>query len=269
MKIRDDEFFRIVKYIKENYGVNLTKKRTLIEGRLGNILKERKFEDYHSYLDCVLNDTSGKEVVYLMDALTTNHTYFMREVEHFHFFEKDVLTYFEPRVKDKDLRVWSAGCSTGQEPYTLAMIIDQFFGREISQWDTDLLATDISSKVLKKAMEGVYSKEEVKNLPPIYKMNYLDITEAGEVRIKPKIRKRITFRTFNLMEKEFPFKKRFHVIFCRNVMIYFDAETKMKLIQKFYNALVPGGYLFIGQSESIDRRGCSFKYIMPSVYRKV
>ncbi len=269
MKIQDDEFLRMVKYVKDNFGVNLIKKRTLIEGRLGNILRSRGFIDYHTYLDAVMKDASKKEVVYLLDALTTNHTYFMREVDHFDFFKSDVLTYLEPRVKDKDLRIWSAGCSSGQEPYTLAMIIDQYFGSEILDWDTDLLATDISSKVLRKAVEGVYTTEEVNDLPPIFKMNYLDVMESGDVRISKKIRDRITFRTFNLMEKEFPFKKRFHVIFCRNVMIYFDEETKKNLIKKFYDALVSGGYLFIGQSESIDRRGCAFKYIMPSVYRKV
>ena len=200
--------------------------------------------------------------------VSTNHTYFMREEEHFRYFRGVVLPELTGRVRDKDLRIWSAGCSSGEEAYTLAMIIDEFFGKEKLFWDTKILATDISSRVLEEAKKGVYSNDELAVLPSSWRLSYFTAFDKESSIISDRIKNEVIFRRFNLMEKSFPFRKKFHVVFCRNVMIYFDAETKRKLINKFYEITEPGGYLFIGHSESINRNETGYKYVMPALYRK-
>ncbi|MFA5657805.1 MAG: CheR family methyltransferase, partial [Oscillospiraceae bacterium] len=148
MKLTDDDFIRMVNYVKSNFGINLIKKRLLIEGRLSFTLQTRGFTSYKDYIDIVISDKTGAEVSFLLDKLTTNHTYFMREKEHFDFFMETVLPYLEQTVRSKELRIWSAGCSFGNEPYNLAMCISEYFGTRKQGWDCRILATDISTKVL-------------------------------------------------------------------------------------------------------------------------
>jgi chemotaxis protein methyltransferase CheR len=192
----------------------------------------------------------------------------MREVNHFYYFRDNVLPYLVNKAKDRDLRIWSAGCSTGEEPYTLAMIMDEFFGEDRKLWDTKILATDISENVLEQAIKGEYSNEETASLPPSWKINYLKKYDVENSVLVDKIRNEVIYRKFNLMDKVFPFRRKFHVIFCRNVMIYFDNNTKDELANKFYDLLEYGGYLFIGHSESLNREKTKFRYIMPAIYRK-
>lgn len=270
INISDKEFQHLSAYVKNNYGINLSeKKKSLVVGRLQNILLEHNFKNFSQYYDYILSDTSGEAVTGLINKITTNHTYFMREPEHFNFFKNKVLPFLENSVQGaKDLRIWSAGCSSGEEPYTLAMIISDYFGEEKLWWDTRILATDISMKVINKAKAGVYSDEQVNAIPKIWKLKYFEKIDENNWRIKESIKKEVIFRIFNLMNKSFPFKKKFHVIFCRNVMIYFDNETKDNLVNKFYEYTEPGGYLFIGHSESLNKEKTKYKYIMPAVYRK-
>jgi len=204
----------------------------------------------------------------LIDKITTNHTFFMREADHFYYFRDTVLPYLTRTVKEKDLRIWSAGCSTGEEPYTLAMIIDEFLGREKMLWNSKILATDISAKVLDVAQRGIYSNEEIASLPAQWRLNYFKKFNHEKSILIDRIINEVIYRKFNLMEGIFPFKRKFHVIFCRNVMIYFDNKTKDELVNKYYQQLEPGGYLFIGHSESLNRETTRLKYIMPAVYRK-
>jgi chemotaxis protein methyltransferase CheR len=268
-KLQDEEFIQLARYIKGNFGVNLTQKRTLIESRLQNILLEKNFESFAQYYEYVVSDKNGDAVISLIDKLTTNHTFFMRESEHFEFFRSTLLPKLSSVYsKEKDLGIWSAGCSTGEEPYTLAMIIHDFFVANKSQWDTKILATDISTRVLQRAVEGVYSNEALLEISDRWKKVYFNRHDQHNSIVADNIKKEVIFRRFNLMNKEFPFKKKFHVIFCRNVMIYFDAETKRHLIEKFYQNLEHGGYLFIGLAESLNFEKTKFKYVMPSVYRK-
>lgn len=266
--LKESEFRRLVGFIKDNYGINLEKKKTLIEGRLNNLLIEKGFKNFSEYIDYVFSDTTGKEIVLLINKLTTNHTYFMREQIHFDFFRDKLLPYLEATVKDKDLRIWSAGCSTGEEPYTLAMTLSEYFGDKKSLWNTKILATDISHRVLETAQNGVYSEESLASIPKEWRNKFFRKIENEKYLVSNEIRNEAIFRIFNLMEESFPFKKKFHVIFCRNVMIYFDSKTKMELINKFYEMTELGGYLFIGHSESIDRSETKYNNIMPSVYRK-
>lgn len=267
--INDEDFKFLTQYIKSNYGINLTQKRTLIEGRLSNIISEKGFDNFTDYLRHVFSDKTGREMTIMLNKLTTNHTYFMREPKHFEYLRDVVLPEMEKTVKDRDLRVWSAGCSTGEEPYTLEMIMQDYFGQKLPRWDTQILATDISSRALDIAREGVYSANAISELPAMWRLNYFEKLGDGNYKVKDVIKNNVVFRKFNLMEPAFLFRKKFHIIFCRNVMIYFDQPTKDALINRFYDITEPGGYLFIGHSESVNRELTKYKYIMPAVYRKI
>jgi len=267
--ITEKEFSQLAKYIKDHYGINLKEeKKMLVIGRLHNVLTELNFEDFSQYYQYIISDKSGKAVSTLVNKITTNHTYFMREKNHFDYLKERVLPYLVGAIKDRDLRMWCAGCSSGEEAYTLAMILDEFCQKEKLWWDKKVLATDISEKVLKLAETGIYCKEQILPLPENWKREYLKKYDEENFVFLDKIKNEIIYRKFNLMDNIFPFKKKFHVIFCRNVMIYFDNDTKNELISKFYNNLEYGGYLFIGHSESLNGQSMGFKYIMPSVYRK-
>ncbi len=267
--ITDKEYHLLTEYIHSHYGISLKKeKQALVTGRLQNVLLQKGFSDFSEYFNYLVMDKTGEAVTTLVERITTNHTFFMREADHFYFFRDKVLPCLSNVVRDKDLRIWSAGCSSGEEPYTLAMLIDEFFGKEKALWNTKILATDISNKVLSEAIKGVYSNEEITNIPTHWRLNYFRKLNSENSILIDSIRNEIIYRKFNLMDKTFPFKRKFHVIFYRNVMIYFDPSTKRELINKFYDSLEVGGYLFIGHSESINRDETRLKYIKPSVYRK-
>lgn len=269
IKINDKEFAILTEYLQDNFGLNLIKKRTLIESRLNNNLVNSGFTSYRSYMDYVFNDKSGKQISQIVNLLTTNFSYFMREWEHFRYFRDHILPELKSTIRDNDLRTWSAGCSTGQEPYTMAMLIMDFLGEQKKYWDTKVLATDISVKALGIAKEGIYDEEGLNNIPTSWRFAYFHKATKNRLEIHDAVKSEVVFRRFNLIDEHFPFKKKFHVIFCRNVMIYFNETTKENLIKKFYDAMEIGGYLFIGQSESINRNETRFKYVMPSIYKKV
>ena len=250
----DSEFIELSNYIKTQFGIDLTKKRILIEGRLSHELHKRGISTFKEYLNVVFNDKTGAEVTLLLNKLTTNLSYFMRENEHFDYLQNQVLPFFEKtKGSTRDLRIWSAGCSTGQEPYNIAMVIDEYFGSKKNRWDTTILATDISMKVLTAAQQGIYAEEDLKDISPSWKNKYFEKTSTGEVKVCDRIRNEVVFKPFNLMEP-FRFKKPFDLIFCRNVMIYFDADTKATLVKKFFDFTSDGGFLFIGHSESINNQ---------------
>lgn len=268
ISINDKEFQMFSQYIKKHYGINLKEeKRTLLTGRLRPILAQHNLSNFTEYYEYVVSDKTGAAALTLVDKITTNHTFFMRENDHFSYFKNTVLPYLANNVRDNDLRIWSAGCSTGEEPYTLAMILSDFFGTKKLWWDTKVLATDISSKVLNIALKGEYANEQLVALPANWRENYFRKVDQEKSTLVSKIRDEVIYRKFNLMDS-FPFRKKFHVIYCRNVMIYFDNKTRDDLINKFYEYTEKGGYLFIGQSESINRQATKYKYVMPAVYRK-
>ncbi len=267
--ITENEFCQLSNYIRNNYGIYLKEeKKKLFAGMLQNVLSEKNFKNFSDYYKYLITDKTGKAVTALLDRITINYTFFMREVDHFYYFRDKVLPLLVTAVKEKDLRIWSAACSSGEEAYTLAMIIDEFFGREKKNWDTRVLATDISERVLNVAKNGIYIKDRIDPLPVNWKLNYFSHYNAENVILNDKIKKEVIYRKFNLMESEFPFKKKFHTIFCKNVMLYFDHQTNEELVNKLYDQLEDGGYLFIGHSESLNRDNSRFKYIMPSVYQK-
>ncbi|WP_246141153.1 CheR family methyltransferase [Bacillus marasmi] len=270
MFITDKEFQQLAYYIEYNYGIHLRKeKKTLVEGRLYNYIKENNMSNFSEFYQRLIQDKTNQTATNLVNKITTNHTFFMRETDHFDYFRDIVLPYLSESVKDKDLRIWSAGCSTGEEPYTLAMIINDYFKKEKLFWDTKILATDISDKVLKIARDGQYSNGALTKVPPTWRTNYFEHINKDTSEITKRVRDEVIFRRLNLMDKVFPFKKRFHVIFCRNVMIYFKEQTKMELVNKLYQYTEPGGYLFIGHSESLNRERTAYQYIKPAIFRKM
>ena len=219
-------------------------------------------------MEKVEKSPAGEEARNLINVLTTNHTYFMREFEHFEFMKKTILPKLKvSEASKKDLRIWSAASSTGEEAYTIAMVLKDFFGIDHHQWDTKVLATDISTKVLMHAQRGKYLEEQIEPLPEQWRKKYFKKLNALEYQVKPELKNEVIFRQFNLMNT-FPFRKPFHVVFLRNVMIYFDDKTKLNLLNKIYDHLAPGGYLFVGTTESVSRNGTKFKYVEPSIYQK-
>lgn len=269
MKISNEDFQNLYTYVKANFGVNLEKKRTLVEGRLSNFIIQQGFEGFSDYLKDVFDDRTGAKLNTLMTKLTTNYTYFMREEQHYKFMESVALPELTSRIKDKDLRIWSAGCASGEEAYTTVMVLHEWFGAKISSWDTKLLATDISTRVLDMAKEGVYPKEHFDKLSKAWTNKYFDKIDSDKYKIKPILRNSVHFGQFNLMGPFNKFRKRFHIIFCRNVMIYFDSPTKKEIARKFHDSLEIGGYLFIGHSETLGGIQGNFRQIKPAIYQRV
>ena len=266
LKLTDDDFLRLVDFIKTNYGINLEKKRVLIEGRLTGIVSSSGFDSFTDYINYALSDSSGKETIRLVNKLTTNHTFFMREPDHFKFLESTVLPYIESSVKDKDARIWCAASSTGQEPYTIAMTVDEYFGSRKAGWDTTILATDLDTDVLRTAKAGIYSKEMLEGLPDKWIDKYFRRIDNENYQVIDRIRNDIVFKKFNLMDS-IVCKKPFDLISCRNVMIYFDTQTKNALVERFYDVTKKGGYLFIGHAENVSR-DTRYSYIKPAIYRR-
>ncbi|MDD3429072.1 MAG: protein-glutamate O-methyltransferase CheR [Oscillospiraceae bacterium] len=267
VKLTDQEFLELTGFVHKNYGIDLSKKRILIEGRMSNMLMANGFSSFRQYLDFLYADKTGNEITLMLNKLTTNYTYFMRENEHFDFLIERVLPFFERTRTNHTLYIWSAACSSGQEPYTMAMAIDSYFGAKKKSWNTVILASDISMNVLEKAHKAVYTAEEIKDLPPQWKSKYMVDLKDGTFRVCDTIRKEVVFRRINLMDS-FKFKNKFDLIFCRNVMIYFDAPTKETLINKFYDWTADSGFLFIGHSESLNKEATRFSYLQPAIYQK-
>lgn len=267
VKLTDQEFKELTAFVHKSYGIDLSKKRILIEGRMSNMLADHGIKTFKEYMNILFADKSGNEMTQLLNKLTTNYTYFKRENEHFDFMTQQVLPFFERTRTSRVLRIWSAGCSSGQEPYTMAMYIHDYFGNRKGQWDTVILASDISERVLEKARAGIYTEEELKDVPPAWRQKYFTRLSSGQFQVCDMIRKEVVFRTINLMEP-FSFKKPFDLIFCRNVMIYFDGPTKENLVRKFYDWTTDTGFLFIGHSESLNREATKYSYLQPAIYQK-
>ncbi len=267
LKLTDQEFNELKTFVHKNYGIDLSKKRVLIEGRMSNTLMAHGFKTFSAYMDFLFADKSGNEMTKMLNKLTTNYTYFMRENEHFDFLVQKVLPFFERTRTSKTLYLWSAGCSSGQEPYSMAMAISEYFGPRKGQWNTTILASDLSVNVLEKASKGIYTREEIKDIPSAWRTKYLVDLKDGNYQVSEQIRKEVIFRRINLMDP-FQFKNKFDLVFCRNVMIYFDAPTKERLVNKYYDWTADTGFLFIGHSESINREASRYTYIQPAIYQK-
>lgn len=265
----NEEFYRIRDFLKGKYGIDMGNKKTIMEGRLENYLRQNGFKSYWQFMDLMEQDISGKLEKKLVDLLTTNHTYFMRETEHFDYLKNEILPYLKKKEeKSKDLHIWCAASSSGEEPYTLAMVLIDFFGFEKANWDTQILATDVSTGILEQAVKGIYSEEQIEPLPVHWKRRFFrQLPGEGGYQVTEELKKEVLFRQFNLLDK-FPFRKKMHVVFLRNVLIYFDDKTKKSILQKIYDCLEPGGYLFLGRTETLNREDFPFELVAPAVFRK-
>ena len=272
--ISDKEFQLFSELVYRVSGIVLNaSKKELVKARLSKRLTKTGIETFGEYYNHVTkHDKNGEELVRLIDSISTNKTDFFRESKHFDFLNTTLLPALieeKKKKRNKTIRVWCAASSSGEEPYSLAItMLDHFKLNE--GWDLKILATDISTKVLQKAINGVYTREVLGGVPKhIIPVHFSKVPANNKCYVvKDHLKKLITYRRFNLMTPKFPFKYLFDFIFCRNVMIYFDSETQHNLVSKFYNCLPKGGYLFIGHSETLTRKTHGFKYVEPAVYVK-
>ena len=264
--ISNEDFHKLVKFIHAHYGIDLSQKRQLVTSRLSSLLSQKGYHDFGPFVADLLKKQDQADMELVLNRLTTNYTFFMREQEHFDFFQRTILPELVKRhQRDKVLAIWSAGCSSGEEPYNISIYIKEFLGVQASQWDTRILATDISQKALASAKRGVYELPDT--IPAAWKKKYfVPVRGTSQYMVAPVLRDNVIFQTFNLMDP-IKFKLKFDVIFCRNVMIYFDQPTKDALVQRFYDATVPGGYFMISHSENLGKNA-PYKTVAPSTFQK-
>lgn len=272
-EISDADFKRVAQAVYKHCGIHLTDaKRQLVSARLAKRVRAMGYKTYREYLDSVLADPNGEEFTILIDSLSTNLTSFFRENDHFIFLKTKLIPLIvqERGGSNRYIRAWSAGCSTGEEPYTIAITLMESLPQPTS-WDIRLMASDISTKVLAQASAGTYTADKVQVVSPQLKAKYFEPRKMPDgtpaYTVNPMIRNLITFKYANLMEP-FPFQGPMDFIFCRNVMIYFDKPTQEKLVNRYYQMLRPGGYLFTGHSESLTGVKHPFKYVQATIYQR-
>ncbi len=272
VQLTDREFAYISKLLFERFGIFLgDQKRVLIAGRLSKRLRELSLGSFTDYIDYLSDDQSGSELSELINRITTNHSFFFRERDHFDFLANTVLPEIErgaAKTGQTTIRIWSAGCATGEEVYSISMLLRNHFGPRFPSIDAGLLATDISLAALKEAKTGEYADAKLRELPQNYRSSYFSKKDDDTWTICEEIKDSVMFKRLNLMADAYPMKGLFDAIFCRNVMIYFNQESRERVVQSLHRYVKPGGYLFIGHSESLNRETCPFDYVKPAVYRK-
>jgi chemotaxis protein methyltransferase CheR len=271
------EFSRFSEFIIGQCGIKMPpSKKIMLEARLQKRLRALNIPTFKEYFAFIHGEDGRGELVHMLDAVTTNKTDFFREPVHFQYLAKTIL----PEVlseqegskrRERPLFLWSAGCSTGEEPYTLAMVLSEF-AHQHPALRFSIIATDISTKVLDCARAGIYDEDRIAAVPGALKQRYVLRSKDRErnlVRITPELRAAVQFKRLNLMEESFSFSEPLDVIFCRNVIIYFDRSTQERLISRFCRVLRPDGYLFLGHSESVHGFDLPLRRITSTVYRKI
>ena len=272
-ELTDAHFEKISALVKRQCGINLHQgKKQLVKARLNKRLRTLNLHSFGQYLEMLERDRTGNELVTMLDSISTNLTSFFRESAHFDFLRQEALPEVLNKTGRRSLRLWSAGCSSGEEPYTLAITLCEALPNAGS-WDIKILATDLSTVVLQRAAQGIYPAERLKTVDGSLVRRYFDPVQRRDIdgpayQVKPSIRKLVTFARLNLMEK-WPMKGPFDIIFCRNVMIYFEKPIQEALVNRYYELLALGGYLFLGHSESLTGTKHPFKYVRPTVYRRM
>ncbi len=272
VELSETQFNEISDLVKSMCGINLHEgKKELVKARLNRRLRKLRLPGFAEYIKHVRDDASRAELTAMIDALSTNQTSFFREADHFEYLATKVI----PRMTSKAattrrrLRVWSAGCSSGEEAYSIAITACEAIPN-IPMWDASILATDISTRVLARARQGSYEAEGIEGIPSHLLVKYFRRIKDhpnGLYQVKESLRELIHFGRLNLMDA-WPMRGPFDAIFCRNVMIYFDKPTQGELVQRFWELLAPGGTLFIGHSESLTGIRHQFQYVQPTVYEK-
>jgi chemotaxis protein methyltransferase CheR len=272
--LSDREFSLFQRLIHRETGIFLPEvKKALVVARLSRRLRTLGLTSFGAYFDVVEQDRDGEKTV-MLDNICTNETRFFREPRQFEFLENEVLPAWKARGEagqmPKRIRVWSAACSTGEEPYSLAMLLRTHFPAE-SGWSIEILASDLSTKVLATAREGVWPIQRMAEIPPAYLRAYMlrgVRAEEGKIRAQPNIRSLIEFRRLNLNDEQYPVDGPFDLIFCRNVLIYFNRETKAAVIGRLARHLSPAGLLFLGHSETLHGAAHALKHAGPTAYAR-
>ncbi len=270
-ELRDTDFDKIRGLVFQLCGIDLHEgKKELVKARLGKRLREGKFRSFKEYYQYVTTEEGSDELITMIDSISTNLTSFFREESHFRKLGSlipAILKISDGAGRTPKINIWCAGCSSGEEAYSIAITVRESIDRPVA---LRIWATDISTRVLKTATAGIYPEDKIKKVPVEWVKKYFAVGQgswAGHYRVRDVLRNLIEFARFNLMDPP-PAGDYFDVIFCRNVMIYFNKKTQSELIGRFFSRLRDGGHLFVGHSESLTGLPHQFKYIEPSVYRK-
>ena len=273
MAISNSDYARLRRLIYDQSGIVLhQEKKTMLELRIKRRLRSLSIDSFGDYCDYLFaRNTQQEEIVHLLDVVTTNKTDFFREPDHFEYLTQKALPDLVAREQvDQGLVAWSAGCSTGEEPYTLAMMLAEY-GLSLPGFRFKVLATDLSTTVLSKARLGIFASEAVEPVPPVLRRKYfmrsLD-AESNTVRVVPELRQMVEFRRLNFMDADFGMTEKVHILFCRNVIIYFDRQTQEAILRKLAGNIVPGGYAFLGHSETLHGMDLPLSPVAPALYRR-
>lgn len=266
IRLNDMEFHYFVESIGKKYGINLEKKRVLIECRLAKELEKYHLSGFGEYISLLEQDKDGIIQGEMLNRLTTNYTYFTREPEHFKYLWNQVLPQWMEAGSGSPYQVWCAGCSTGEECYTLAMLFADFKERNPA-FTVNILGSDISKEALQQAREGTYALRGYDSIPQMWKDKYCRVLDKKDFTLAPVLKKNIFFRCENLL-KPSPVRQRYDLIMCRNVMIYFNPDARKQLLVRLENSLNPGGHLMVGHSELISGREIELENVHTAVYRK-
>lgn len=264
--LNEREFLRAVSFVRDNYGINLEKKYALVQARLALDIEHKGYSSFAEYFDVVFANPHGAESQSMIDKISTNHTFFFREPRCFEHMKNVAVPAFV-RQGIRHICIWSAASSSGQECYTIAMILDDLLKSRYGGVSFSILGTDVNSVVLKTAAEGIYPAAEIQKIPPSFQKRYCVRRQDGDYEISPALKSLISWKKVNLIE---PLRGifRYHLLFCRNVMIYFDAATKEDLAKRLHKAIFNDGYLYLGSTETVDPARKYFTYISPSVFAR-
>lgn len=271
--LSNDDFNRLSKFIFEQIGIKMPPtKKVMLQGRLQKRLKELGIADFKTYIDYVFSNEGKNEIIHMFDAVSTNKTDFFRESNHFDFMSNNVLPEFYSQNKAGTIKIWSAACSSGEEPYTIAITLAEFIETH-QNMNFSILGTDISTRILQMAHNAVYKEERVAVIPMAMKKKYLLKSKDRKnptVKIKKELRNKIRFQRLNFMDNAYSsINETFDVVFCRNALIYFDRETQENVLNKLCGKLKQGGYLFIGHSESVMNMNLPIKQLKPTIFKKI
>jgi chemotaxis protein methyltransferase CheR len=271
--VSEREFALFQELIHREAGIYLSPvKKALLEGRLSRRVRELGLKSFGAYYRRVVEEEDEDELVRLLDCICTNETHFFREPQHFDFLEKHVFPEWTAEAatahRARRIRAWSAACSTGEEPFSLAMLLWAFFP-PASGWQIEILATDLSTRALERAEAAIWPIEKSREIPPRFLKPCMlrgMRSQAGKMKVAPEIRSTVRFQRLNLIDPAYPLADSFDLIFCRNVLIYFDPELRLSVVQRLLNHLAPKGYLFLGHAETLNGLADRVRSIIPTVY---
>ncbi len=271
VRLSDKEFTQLSSFIYDEVGIKMPPvKRFMLESRLQRRLKDLNIPNFKQYIEFVFDKKNLGELVNMIDVVTTNKTDFFREPAHYDILTNIVLPTMSPNQL-RNLKIWSAGCSSGEEPYTLSIVLHEAMKRGLLQ-DFSIMASDISTQMLEKAAKAIYPAQRVEGVPLDIKKRYFLKSNDPEhkfVCLMPHVRSKVSFKRINFMDQAYPIPHNFDIIFCRNVIIYFDRPTQEQVISKLCGKIIQGGFLFLGHSESITSMDLPIQSIKPTVFKKI